>query len=407
VARTASFIHLANVRVEAEVAVYFYGGLDRYYQLQEWLGPLRALNEQHRVAFVVRSLDVWIRLKADVQMPVVYCRTLGQLMEVYQQHEFKCILYVNHGVKNFQSLIMSNAVHVHINHGESEKSCMHSNQAKAYDFVLVSSEAAVERYRRNLLAFDPKKFLQIGRPQLDFYEPEARRVPSDVTTVLYAPTWRATHESMDYSSVTRFGLTIAQAFVNREGYYFIYRPHPSTGTTSAAEATANRQITDMVTSATNAELHRARDIGGVFAAVDAAIFDNSSVAVDFLRADKPMFITRVGALAEADVTEMSEKRFCTRDTERVDAAPILAAAVALEPSQAERVADMVLQEIRDDTLRERRRVVGRYYLGNSRPGESTQKFILTVEQLAVLRDKLCAERETLRSEPVTVSGGTV
>jgi CDP-glycerol glycerophosphotransferase (TagB/SpsB family) len=271
---------------------------------------------------------------------------------------------------------------------------------------LVSSEAAVERYRRNLLGFEPKKFLEIGRPQLDFYEPEARRVPSDVTTVLYAPTWRATHESMDYSSVTRFGLAIAQAFVNREDCYFIYRPHPGTGTTSAAEAAANRQIVDLVGSATNAELHRAKDIGGVFSAVDAAVFDNSSVAVDFLRADKPMFITRVGASAEADVPT-SEQCSCAQDTEGVDAAPILTAAVALESSQAERVADMVLQEIREDTLRERRRAVGRYYLGNSRPGESTQKFVVTVGQLAALRDTLCAERETLRSEPITVGAGTV
>ena len=76
---------------------------------------------------------------------------------------------------NFQSLIDGRMLHVHINHGESDKQSMASNNAKAYDRVFVAGEAAVQRHAAGLLEFDTDRLVRIGRPQLDLRpEPAAR-----------------------------------------------------------------------------------------------------------------------------------------------------------------------------------------------------------------------------------------
>ncbi len=58
-------------------------------------------------------------------------------------------------------------MHIHVNHGESDKVSMVSNQAKAYDKVFVAGEAAVRRHRAALVDFDESTLVRVGRPQLD------------------------------------------------------------------------------------------------------------------------------------------------------------------------------------------------------------------------------------------------
>ena len=64
---------------------------------------------------------------------------------------------------NFQSLIDGRMLHVHVNHGESDKQSMASNNAKAYDRVFVAGEAAVQRHAASLLEFDPSRLVRTGR----------------------------------------------------------------------------------------------------------------------------------------------------------------------------------------------------------------------------------------------------
>ena len=78
------------------------------------------------------------------------------LMALYDRADFHAVVYVNNGWTNFQSLSFQQAVHIHVNHGESDKICMVSNQAKAYDKVFVAGEAAVRRHAAALAWFDPE-----------------------------------------------------------------------------------------------------------------------------------------------------------------------------------------------------------------------------------------------------------
>ena len=64
-------------------------------------------------------------------------------------------MYVNQSYLNFHAMRYPDMLHVFLSHGESEKTTyMASNQAKAYDFMFVAGEAAVQRYRKSLVNFD-------------------------------------------------------------------------------------------------------------------------------------------------------------------------------------------------------------------------------------------------------------
>ena len=77
------------------------------------------------------------------------------MISYYEQHRPKLFLYVNNGRSNFQTLSYAPALHVHINHGESDKLSMVSNQAKAYDAVFTAGPAALRRHRRALIDESP------------------------------------------------------------------------------------------------------------------------------------------------------------------------------------------------------------------------------------------------------------
>src|SRR5690606_33197515 len=129
----------------------------------------------------------------------------------------KTVIYVNNGMRNFQSLIYQQALHVHVNHGESDKVSMVSNQAKAYDKVVVAGQAAIERHRRALINFSEEKLAVCGRPQLDLdVSPALRPDRAGRRTVLYAPTWSGENETNNYTSLDQYGVSIVKAILAQE-----------------------------------------------------------------------------------------------------------------------------------------------------------------------------------------------
>ena len=68
-------------------------------------------------------------------------------------------------------------LHVHVNHGESDKLSMVSNHAKAYDRVFVAGEAAVQRHLDGLLEFDTSRLVR-DRPAAARPAPPALLAPS-------------------------------------------------------------------------------------------------------------------------------------------------------------------------------------------------------------------------------------
>ena len=139
---------------DVSVIAYFADDPTRTYQLIQWLPVLDLLHAQHPVGIVARDPESATLLGARTSLPVFAAPSFPELTDLYAELDAKVVLYCNNSILNFQSLLGGRMLHVHVNHGESDKHCMASNNAKAYDRVFVAGEAAVQRHAAGLLEFD-------------------------------------------------------------------------------------------------------------------------------------------------------------------------------------------------------------------------------------------------------------
>ena len=360
------------------VVAYFADTPNQAYQLQQWLPVLERVAERQPVAIVARHWELTEQLRGTTGIPVLFVRRLDGLRRLYEQIDVKTVVYVNNGWRNFQSLIYQRALHVHVNHGESDKISMVSNQAKAYDHVVVAGAAAIERHRRALINFDLDRLVVCGRPQLDLEVSSALQPVAGRRTVLYAPTWSGEDDANNYTSLDLYGVAIVRALLDRPDVRLVYKPHPRVLTADdPAIVDAHAEIVRLVTAATQAGAPHAlpldADILGLFEGADLLVTDISSVGLDFLylRPDAPIVLTdrrtdRARIVAEAPVASVVD--IVDGDTVG-DVAGLLAANLAGDPHHDARAA-----------ARE-------HYFGFAR-GESSRRFLEFVDDCVVRRDAL-------------------
>ena len=368
-----------QIKNKDEIALYFHGALSELYQLEQWLPVLEELHRVESVIIVVRDKDVCVKLLEITTIPIAFFDAIDQLLSYYEDNDFKVILYVNNGMKNFQSLIYHRSIHIHLNHGESEKSSMHSNQCKSYDYTFIVGDAAYDRYKRNLINIERANFVKIGRPQFDFIG----EVPNDFDrkVILYAPTDESTHISMCYTSLERLGLQIVDTILSHPEYQLIYRPHPSTGTNSQIVKDINNRIINKVNKAENGRVEQSLSALDLLSVIDLAIFDNSSLIIDFMHFDKPMFSTDMFLKEYHDITHFK----------------MLDACIKLDENNIDDLFQLTEQELKLDTKKTERNSIKEYYLGNYKQNESTQLFIQKVLDAMNERDMLLKEKGMLNT----------
>jgi hypothetical protein len=196
--------------------------------------------------------------------------------------------------------------------------------------------------------------------------------------VLYAPTWEGTHEDMNYSSVLSTGRDLVAAILADPGTYLVYRPHPATGTNSARVRQADAAIRAMIAAApASGEVAADGDVNAIFPAVDFAIFDNSSVVIDYLAVDKPFAVVDVGFAAQFPA----------------GLPRILAEAPLLAQAEAANVVALMAEHIASDPAAAARRELRRYYLGGTVPGDATRRFVDEVMATVALAETLVQSRD--------------
>jgi hypothetical protein len=366
--------------VPAEVVVYFADEPARLYQLRQWLPVFEQLDTRHRVLVATSDARTYAEVRALTGLRCVLAPTNHDLVDLYDRGDYKIAVYVNNSMLNFLSLSARRMLHVHVNHGESDKFSMASNQVKAYDRVFVAGEAAVQRYRASLIGFDETKLVRVGRPQLDL-RLSAALPPTDRRTVLYAPTWEDDTASNDYTSVVGYGPAIVSAVLDLPDVRVVYKPHPRIPLSEDPQVMAgHRQILQLLTEAGRRDPgpgHQALtegDILAVFPGCDLLITDVSSVGPDFLylHTDKPLLITDPRSAPERLGAEVPLSR-CADVIDSTTLA-ILGRTVT---------ARLVHDERRGD--RERMR---RHYFGDLAAGESTERFLAAIDDAVAARDRL-------------------
>ncbi len=365
---------------EVSVIAYFADDPTRTYQMVQWLDVLEMLHVRHAVAVVVRDPDSAEVLQGRTSLPVLTAPSLTDLTELYDTLDAKVVLYCNNSILNVQSLLNTRHLHVHSNHGESDKQSMASNNAKAYDRVLVAGEAAVQRHRAALMEFDAARLVRVGRPQLDFCLPSLL-APSGRRTVLYAPTWEGDADYNDYTSVTLLGVSIVRAILAVPDVRIAYKPHPKivTSQTSAVRA-AHRSILALVAEAARAEPsagHESVTLGDILAVIpdcDAMITDVSSVGLDwlYLRNEKPIFLTD----PQGDAERLRQD------------VPVSRCADVISPDTLDGLTGLLTSRLAHDEHQLARVAMRHHYFDDLRVGESTVRFLETVSELVALRDRL-------------------
>jgi hypothetical protein len=293
-----------------QVVVYFADSRVNMYQIRQWYAPLAELAKTRNVAIIARSPGTMLTLLDESPVPVVYLRQVVDHERFIHSQDIKVVFYVNQNTKNFQMFRYGRMWHVFINHGESDKMYMTTNQFKAYDYSFIAGDAARDRLARKLWDFDlDRRAIPIGRPQADHFAGELPYPADDRTVVLYAPTWEGDRDSAAYGSIATHGVALMTALLASPTHRVVYRPHPRSGVVDAEYGAANRAIISAIAAANAADpaAHHVFDdgneLGWQLAGADVAITDISAMVYDRLATGKPLIVTRpVSPSAEIDET---------------------------------------------------------------------------------------------------------
>jgi hypothetical protein len=353
------------------VAVYFADGAVNMYQMRQWYRPLADLAEHWPVVVLARSAFGARALLADGALPVAFVPSVGDLERFVAEQDIRIVLYVNQNTRNFQMFRYGHRWHVFINHGESDKMYMTTNQFKAYDYAFVAGDAARERLGRVLWDYDlDTRTFAIGRPQADHYSGELPYRPDERTVVLYAPTWEGDRPSAHYGSIRTHGEALVNALLATGRHRVLYRPHPRSGVVDPEYGAANRRIIAAISAANTADpaaQHVYDDgpqLGWQLAAADLAVVDISAMVYDRLAADKPLLITRP---VDPDAA--------------VDTNGYLSACEWLDADDAADMAAIADGVLGDPDAVARLRYWVSHYFGDTAPGAATARLHAAVETL--------------------------
>lgn len=354
-----------------KIAVYFADTRVNLYQLRQWYAPLAELAETWPVAIITRSPSATLPLWEESPIPAVYLRSIADLENFVAEQDIRIVFYVNQNSKNFQMFRYGRMWHVFINHGESDKMYMTTNQFKAYDFSLVAGDAARDRLAARLWDFDlDERTRSIGRPQADHFAGPLPYTPDDCTVVLYAPTWEGDRASAAYGSIATHGVALTRALLDSDRHRLIYRPHPRSGVADKQYRDANRTIIEAIERANSANpdarhvFDDGPQLGWQLAAADVAITDISAMVYDRLATGKPLMVTRPTSLL-AEVDEAGYLGHC--EWLRADAA-----ADIIDILDAVQHSEEAQQSLRYWVER---------HFGDTTPGVATGRFHAAVEEL--------------------------
>jgi hypothetical protein len=328
-----------------EVILHFSGGVRAVYQVNMWLETMERLDR--RVLVLLRERR-YLDSLAETSVPVLCLPFTSDLMNL-QLPDAGIALYVANVGKNIHLLRVPTLKSAFIGHGDSDKTASFNPYTKVYDEVWVAGEAGRDRYERAQVGVRTEDIVLVGRPQLDGIHEAEPRPAGAPFTVLYAPTWEGWTEDPNASSLVPLGRQIVQTLLDTPGVRVIYKPHPLTGTVSPAAARISTEIVAMLAAPPHlAVLGQELDLYQCFDSSDALISDISSVVSDYLRSEKPYFVTNGAGIPDELFREQNSS----------------AAGAYLIGPDVDRLAEDLADARGADRMRARRREVRRYVLGD-------------------------------------------
>ncbi|QZY52461.1 CDP-glycerol glycerophosphotransferase family protein [Leucobacter tenebrionis] len=353
------------------VGVYFADSDVNIYQMRQWYAPLKELSKRWPVLVLARNAAGARQLMQESGLDVAFVQKVTDIERVIEEQPLEVVLYVNQNTRNFQMMRYGQRWHVFINHGESDKMYMTSNQYKTYDCALVAGDAARSRLSKALWDYDvDRRTIPIGRPQADHLTGTPPFVPDDRTVVLYAPTWEGDRPAACYGSVATHGERLVRELIATGRHRVVYRPHPRSGVVDAEFGAANARVIEMLEEANRQDpaaqhvYDTSPTLGWQLSLPDVAICDISAMVYDRLATGKPLMVTRPVA-PEAEVDEGGYLSVCEW----------------LDADQAGDIVSVLDRVIGDEAARERLGTWSQHYFGDTSPGAPTRRFHEAIEGL--------------------------
>jgi hypothetical protein len=286
-------------RQHFRIGVYFADSEVNLYQMRQWYAPLRELSKRLPVLVLARSAGGAHALMSESGLDTAFVPRVDDLEQVVTEQPLQIMLYVNQNTRNFQMLRYGRRWHVFVNHGESDKMYMTSNQVKAYDYAFVAGDAAKARLARTLWNYDVDRHaVAIGRPQADHLSEDAPYPKDERLVVLYSPTWEGDRDTASYGSVASHGEQLVSALLATGRHRVVYRPHPRSGVVDTEFGAANERIIAAIAAANAADplahhiFDQSATIDWQIARADVAICDISAMIYDRLATGLPLMVTR-------------------------------------------------------------------------------------------------------------------
>jgi hypothetical protein len=353
------------------IGVYFADSAVNLYQLRQWYRPLVELAETWPVVILSRSPAGANALLDESPLPVAYVRRVVDLERVIAEQDLRIVFYVNQNTRNFQMMRYGRRWHVFINHGESDKMYMTTNQFKAYDYSFVAGDAALARLGKVLWDYDfDRRAIPIGRPQADHYSGDLPYTPDDRQVVLYAPTWEGDRPAAAYGSVASHGVPLVRSLLQTGRHRVIYRPHPRSGVVDSAYRRANLDIIRLLDQANLSDptaqhvFDDQPELGWQLAAADVAVVDISAMVYDRLATGKPLLITRP-----------------SHEEAQIDTGGYLSDCEWLTAAESAQIVDRLEDLAGDVTAGGRLAAWVQHYFGDTTPGAATARFHGAVQLL--------------------------
>ncbi|WP_330349818.1 hypothetical protein [Streptomyces sp. NBC_00582] len=226
-----------------ETVLYFSGSKESAYQVNMWLETMEQLDS--RPLIILRERSVLERM-APTTVPVI-CVPGGVHLMNMDLSMVRVTLYAANVGKNIHMLRVPTMKHVFIGHGDSDKLASVNPFSKVYDEVWTAGRAGRDRYAIADVGIRDEDIVEVGRPQLAPIQTWAGAPEERIPTVLYAPTWEGWDDNPGNTSILLAGENIVKKLVAAEPpVRVLYKPHPFTGTRSAAAGAAHRRITALI-----------------------------------------------------------------------------------------------------------------------------------------------------------------
>jgi hypothetical protein len=224
---------------------YFSGSPTSVYQLNMWLPVLEQMSAPSLILLRERRN---LPLVADTTLPIVCIPRAVDVMD-FRMPSVRVAFYVANVGKNLHFLREPRIKHVFIGHGESDKIASVNPFTKVHDEIWVAGRSSRERWARARVGVRDESIVEVGRPQLGEIRHACPRAPGQPLTVLYAPTWEGWTADVHASSLPTMGVRLVRWLLERPvPTRVVYKPHPLTGTVSAAAKAAHEEIVRLVES---------------------------------------------------------------------------------------------------------------------------------------------------------------